>query len=391
MPTTTIVSSSLATSNLCRSTSTLILIPILLFSSLLSLPADSLTGRQFIGFTNFPSIATVQTSSNQTVWTSPDLRPDIAWNQLILSWNVSSPQGASLIFEAAPIFPNRPITYFNLGYWSADPSAPELRRSVTGQLNDQAHVLTDILTLHQPATHFRIRVTSLTRPDSPPPDLRFLGAALLNSQIPNPLPPPPFHEAWSRTLPVPSCSQLDYQGGDAWCSPTSLSMVLHFWASHLHRPDLLIDVPQIAEAVHDPNWPGTGNWSFNTAFAGSLNGLRSYVTRLAFLSELEAWLLTGVPVIASVSYSILKGEPDLNDGHLVVCVGFTGDGQIILNDPGSRLQPRKTIPRERFINAWSKSHRTVYLVYPIHLVAPHDQFSHWFPPPPATPPNNSTP
>ena len=36
---------------------------------------------------------------------------------------------------------------------------------------------------------------------------------------------------WDRVLPVPECSQMVYpDGGDVWCSPTSTSMVVAYWA-----------------------------------------------------------------------------------------------------------------------------------------------------------------
>ena len=41
-----------------------------------------------------------------------------------------------------------------------------------------------------------------------------------------------------------------------------------------------LTVPEVAAVVYDDSFAGTGNWPFNTAFAGSFPGMRSYVTRL---------------------------------------------------------------------------------------------------------------
>lgn len=156
-------------------------------------------------------------------------------------------------------------------------------------------------------------------------------------------------------------------------------MVLAYWARVLKRPSLDRDVPVVVEGVFDPKWPGTGNWPFNTAYAGSLPGMRAYVTRLTDVSELEDWVVRGVPVVVSVCYDLLRGRPRQRDsGHLVVCVGFTANGEVTVNDPGTRANVRKTFPREDFVRAWANSRNTVYLIYPHTWRPPRDRFGHWF-------------
>jgi hypothetical protein len=83
-------------------------------------------------------------------------------------------------------------------------------------------------------------------------------------------------------------------------------MVLAYWAKALGRPELDLSVPEVAKGVYDKNWPGTGNWPFNTAFAGKVSGLRSYVMRLNYLADLEEYILAGVPIVLSVSYVCLR-------------------------------------------------------------------------------------
>jgi hypothetical protein len=126
----------------------------------------------------------------------------------------------------------------------------------------------------------------------------------------------------------------------------------------------------VAAGVFDPNWPGTGNWPFNTAFAGALPGMRGYVTRLADLAELGAWLRSGVPLAASVSYAVLQGQPHDGDGHLVVCVGLTAAGDVVVNDPGTRHEIRRTFQQADFLRAWDYSHRTVYVIHPTDWPVP---------------------
>ena len=110
--------------------------------------------------------------------------------------------------------------------------------------------------------------------------------------------------------------------------------------------------------------------------------MRAYVTRLDDLGELAQWIDAGVPVIMSVSSYLTEDRHIGRDnGHLIVCVGFTDDGDVVVNDPGVSLKRgenvRRIYPRERVINAWKKSRNTVYLVYPETIAIPEDSRGHW--------------
>ena len=54
--------------------------------------------------------------------------------------------------------------------------------------------------------------------------------------------------------------------------------------------------PEVAAGVSDHGFKFlTGNWTFNTAFAGTLPGMRAYVI-FSDISELEDWIAAGIPV-----------------------------------------------------------------------------------------------
>lgn len=154
-------------------------------------------------------------------------------------------------------------------------------------------------------------------------------------------------------------------------------MILAKWAAKLSRPELDYEVPVAAQKVNDPNWPGTGNWPFNTAFAGSHAGIRAYVTRFSDITEVEKWVTVGVPVALSVRNGWLKGRSESGNGHLVVCIGFDERGDVIFNDPG-RSEVRQTYKRDNVIKAWAASGNTVYLIYPEKHLVPNDRFGHWY-------------
>jgi hypothetical protein len=60
-----------------------------------------------------------------------------------------------------------------------------------------------------------------------------------------------------------------------------------------------------------------------------------------------------------------------------VCVGFTKEGDVIINDPGTSKNIRKTFPRKNLIYAWANSKNAVYLIYPENAELPKDRFGHW--------------
>jgi len=207
--------------------------------------------------------------------------------------------------------------------------------------------------------------------------LKFLGLCFRDSRAAA-VPLESTKRAWGKSLLVPERSQTVYpEGINEWCSPTSTSMILALWAAKFSRPELDYNVPEVARKVNDPNWPGTGNWPFNTAFAGSHAGIRAYVTRFSDVTELEDWINAGVAVAISVRNGWLKGRPESGNGHLVVCIGFDERGDVIFNDPG-RSEVRQTYKRENVIKAWAAAGNTVYLIYPEKHVVPKDRFGHWY-------------
>ena len=333
----------------------------------------------FIGVDDFATINEAQHDGGDVVWLSPELDSDILWNQLVISWNADAPVGTFLKVEAAGMAGDKVTKFYTLGEWSPDGRIFP-RTSVRGQGDVNGTVDTDTLKLNGLADGVQVRVT-IGGTNGAMPMLKFLGMDFCNTQV-----AAPRHlanrAAWGKTTDTPERSQHGYPNEKGWCSAASLSMVLADWARRLNRPELDVPVPEVATAVYDKDFAGTGNWPFNTAFAGSFRGMRSYVTRLDGLREVEDWIAQGIPVIMSVRWDELEpGRPPDPDGHLVVCVGFTQNGDVVVNDPGAHLDRgemvRRIYKRENVARAWAKSHNTVYLVYQETLEIPRDRFDHW--------------
>jgi hypothetical protein len=313
------------------------------------------------------------------------------WNEAILSWNVENPANAALKVEAKAVYPGRESQWMTIASWTGDLSKGP-RQSVPKQKDEFGEVQTDTLHLFQPARTLKVRITQTVTKAGELPVLKLLAVMLNRTDGPATSDSP--STGATPALAVLERSQMPYEGGKLmfdsslvsnnfktwfakvkqaqYCSPTSVSMVLDYWADKLSEPSMNVDVPDAAVGVFDEKYPGTGNWSFNVAYAGSFPGMVSYVTRLGGISDTEALVRAGLPVVCSVAYNLLKGngKPAGGDGHLVVLVGFDSNGNPIFNDPG-RSDVRQTYKREDFAKAWSNSHFTVYLIYPECLALPN--------------------
>lgn len=333
----------------------------------------------FTGLDNFSNFTQSPGTNGETVLLSPEIKARIDWNALIVSWNATAPAGSYLKVDARAISPGHTTKFYSLGHWTPDNQAFP-RASVSGQKDDDGDVAVDTLNLNQAVNTVQIRLT-LGGTNGALPTLKFLGLSFSNTKI-TPAILPPNRAAWGKIIPTIERSQKSYEGGNGWCSPTSVSMALARWGTVSNRPEWSLDAPEVAAGVRDNNFKkATGNWSFNTAFAGSLPGMRSYVTRLGDISELEDWIAAGIPVIISARWDLLKdGRPDDFNGHLTVCHGFTENGDLVINDPWTDLKVERVqhiYKRENVIRAWATSHNTVYLVFPENTKLPTDRFGHW--------------
>ena len=332
----------------------------------------------FIGFTDFSTFSrSAGVSNGETVLLSPVIKAPIKWNELIVSWNV--PLGVHLKAEARALYRQRATGYYTMGLWSDDPERFP-RASVRRQRDADGAVRTDTLILSNATRAVQVRIT-LGGADASCP-LKFLGLSFCNSAVPAP-DEKPNRAAWGKVLDVPERRQAEYEGGGGWCSPTSLSMVLAYWSEQLHRPELNHSVPETAHAIADGERADTGNWPFNTAYAGQFPGMRAYVTRLGGIPELEDWIAAGVPVVISVSSYLASGRTSGPDnGHLIVCVGFTNTGDVVVNDPGvsvrRNVRARRVFARANVAKAWSKSKNAVYLIYPESAKVPANRLGHWY-------------
>src|SRR5919199_1450952 len=330
-------------------------------------------------------------------WTSGVTTLSFAFNELVSSWNTKTPVGTFVQVEMQPqIDDGHWAKWYILGQYSYNDSDFH-RTSVGGQGNADGYVAINTwFAKDHPAVAYRLRVTLLRRAGSKAtPSLSRLSviASDLRNQK-NTFPSPTSMAGTSIDLNVPQYSQEIHHGefpqydngGEAWCSPTSTSMVVAYWSqktgtnysptaaetSWVPYADPWVDYT--ARYVYDYHYNGAGNWPFNTAYAAE-RGLVGDVTMLHNLREAEPFIKAGIPLVASVAWSSnkLDGAIKSTNGHLLVIGGFTGDGNVIAYDPASTddTAVRHVYDREHFERAWiPASGGIVYVDRPVGWPTP---------------------
>ena len=321
-------------------------------------------------------------------WTSDWVRPGHGFTELIPSWNAGTPRGTWVQVQArASSTTGKLSSWKTLGSWTSRESG--IRRTSSGRQGDAvASVSTDTVQAASGVTltGYQLRTLLVRKPTSRrTPVVRSVQAVASRlaaspaSTSRRALP--------AKTLAVPAYSQMTHRGqypqygggGQAWCSPTSLSMILAYYAAlpsassyawvDKSYADPVVD--HVARAVYDNGYQGAGNWAFNTAYAATRT-TDAFVTRLRDLTEAERFIAAGIPLAASISFGRgeLTGAPiGATNGHLVVISGFTRSGRVVVNDPAasSNDSVRRTYARAEFEKVWQR--RSGGLVYVVRDAA----------------------
>jgi hypothetical protein len=319
-------------------------------------------------------------------WTSPWQAPGFPFVEAVASWNADTPPGTWIQVELEGTTTKGTLTKaYVMGRWAYGEDT-FLRTSVGGQGDADGYVAVDtFFAKDKPLTSYRLRVRLYRSGTVESPRVRLLGAVASDAPNEKPSIPSPLGGAEGIDLDVPQYSQEIHTGqypefdggGEAWCSPTSTSMVVAFWGKGPNAADLawvdpaFVDpwVDYAARYTFDYRYDGAGNWPFNTAYAARY-GLTAFVTQLRSLTEAEQFVNAGIPLVASIAANPNKLTGFLFDkgtnGHLLVIRGFTAAGDVIANDPaatGDGTVPR-VYGRAEFERAWLPA--TGGIVYAIY-------------------------
>lgn len=351
-------------------------------------------------------------------WSSPVVSDFGDFSELVASWSAATPAG-TWIEISATVWPagtetSEPGEQFVLGRWASDTSTIH-RTSVPHQRTPVVSVDCDVLAAAagQRLGGWQLRVTAHRQVGRTSwPGLTHVGALTSPPrQRVGPVSSPGPAAAARTTLDVPSFSQMTHRGrhpeygggGEAWCSAASTAMVLAYWGSgpaefrhssvgfrdtkagvrgaladnragpgHAHPA-----VVSAAAGTYDYAYGGTGNWSFNAAYAATF-GMVASISRLHSLAEAETFVEAGIPLVASLSFGRdeLSGAGYATAGHLLVIVGFSANGDVVVNDPASHLvasndEVRTVYDRSQFERLWLQSSGgLVYVIRPPDVPPP---------------------
>jgi hypothetical protein len=313
-------------------------------------------------------------------WTSRWVNPGFSLTEVVPSWSSTTPAGTWVRVDVRVARPTGTRSSWDtIARWESG-NRSATRTSLGSQTDDLARVATDTLVANSGGFRsWQLRVLLFHRVgSSATPTVGTVGA--MASKLPHVSRVTRSAPGVARgiVLDVPRYSQMVHAGeypqygggGEAWCSPTSTSMVLGYyrrlpaaaeyaWVRRSYT-DRFVD--HAARMTFDYGYDGTGNWPFNTAYAAKHAG-KAFVTRFTSLRAVEQLIRARIPVVTSITFGRgeLAGAPiSSTNGHLVVVVGFTKAGDVVVNDPASRTRSgvRRTYDRAQFENAWLKRYRS---------------------------------
>jgi hypothetical protein len=330
------------------------------------------------------------------VWTSPWFQTGFGFTELVSSWNADTPAGTWIQIDMRATTDRATTTkWYTMGRWAFGDGDIQ-RTSVGGQGDADGFVSIDtFFAKDHPLMSYQLRVTLYrVAGSSATPRLTRIGAVASDPVNSNPYVPSATTMTKAIDLRVPSYSQEIHAGeypqfdggGEAWCSPTSTSMVVAYWGGGPARSDyayVSTDYPNVvdpwvdyaARYTFDYHYNGAGNWPFNTAYAAHF-GLEAEVTQLHSLAEAEQFVKAGIPLVASIAFQPGKLDGFLfrgTDGHLLVIGGFTAGGDVISYDPASASDAtvRHVYDRAQFEKAWmSATGGIVYVIHPASVPLP---------------------
>jgi hypothetical protein len=174
-------------------------------------------------------------------------------------------------------------------------------------------------------------------------------------------PAPTVVEAAPSRLAVPARSQRDAppELAPRICSPTSVAMVLEYWA----RP---ADTLSLAAEIFHSGTDSYGVWPAAIQAAGR-GGVAGYLLRFPDWST-AAWCLERkLPIIASIRYAageLTDAAIAETSGHLVVITGWQGRG-VFVNDPAAPTAA--SVPRryrlDEFRRVWLERTGVGYVLF----------------------------
>ncbi len=244
-------------------------------------------------------------------------------DNIVASWNADMPAGTGIRIELRGV--NGATT--TVWYEVARQGVTNLPYSRT-ESDGYGYIDWDTLELYNGWPRIEYRVTLFTNTIGVTPTLRLMALCYTDSFrwiADTPMSGP----GVTTSLAVPWRSQYwSTLDPDVICGPTSMSMSMAYNGCNL-------PTETVAAETYDAYNDGYGNWPF-IAQEAARHGFKSYYMRSNSQQTLRDFIAQGVPVEIGMAYGVgqLTNSPiPSTDGHLLLCVGITANGDYICNDP----------------------------------------------------------
>lgn len=354
-----------------------------------------------LGFTNQGQAAiTGWNGATQATWQSSVYHPAMPVTKIVASWQADTPGAAWIETKLSVHVNNTWSDWYNMGKWALNTTAINRSSIVPDQQDDNGAVYQDTYYTNDGQSVDAYKIEEVMHGSgNDQPVVRQLAVTASDPTVATQTPVSATTMTKTIDLNVPQYSQYVHNGeytmldggGSAWCSPTSVSMVLQYFGKQPttqqvvnlpadpvfdanHRVDGIVDYA--AWHIFDYGNKNTGDWPFNMAYAASF-GMDTSVRQYTSLRDLEAWVRQGVPVVVTTAWDNTSSDPSQHldgasiaktPGHLMVVRGFTQDGRVIANDPATPsgdADVRHVYNRTQFEHLWqTTADGTVYIVKP---------------------------
>ncbi len=273
------------------------------------------------------------------VYLSEEIQTKFGANEMVLTWNADVPVGAWINIKFRVAAPGLDwSSWFDMGNWGSGPAA---ERNTEDEAFGKLKV--DQLVTKVKFHTIQYMVEFHGSPEGKHPLLRMVtisyshtGGGEIDKQL------MAAAGGKSVSLKAPWMSQLrpedvedEAMRAAGACAPTSMTMILNYYG-------VGVKITEVGRRAFDPVARIYGNWAFLAATAADY-GFSSWVHRFNNWTEARKLIESGAPVIISIAYpkGTFKDDPEkMSNGHLLVVRGFTKNGDVICNDPGTAFPGR---------------------------------------------------
>jgi len=300
--------------------------------------------------------------SNNIVWQH---KPEKPFTELIVSWNAKRPHSGKITFYVS-VKHTKWSSWQRIAEWTKTG-----QRTFVNKLDPLVHTKHVRVEMQRGRLGREFRIKAICSGGAHKESLKALfGCSSNHNHFVKDSPYFTKPSTAIRGVPRQSQMVLNHPRKYDLCSPTSLSMILHYFkglaSKKTHQLPLHQYASNFADKVHDNGYLDIyGNWLLNVAQAyDSCCGDIFYcVKRLNGINELYGYLKRKIPVAVSVR-RLKGGATPYANGHFLVVIGWNKKTKsIICVDPAfsTNKATLKTYNISDFIKAWGMSRNLSYV------------------------------